>query len=370
MAKRRDRGEGSVYINPKTGLWCGSVRGFPAPPTRRYIYGHSPTEVKTKLRGLRKERDAAMANGGEGSNQHLRNYLPEWLAALKESGSKPSTLKSYGDAVRTWLIPHVGDLELGKINGYDGHRLMDRLKDGGASNYGRGRALKILRMALGYAVHLRAIPSNPLVGIKPPKHVPREATWWTPDEANAFLKATIGDSLHALYVLAVDTGCRLGELLALHRYQVDLGAKSIHIDATLEADPRGPDARHSPKTERSVRTVPLTPRAVAALRAQLERSMALGCPWVFPSAEGTGMWQSNAGRSFRAAVRRAGVPRIRFHDKRHTHASILVRAGVEHAEGAARLGHTVAMFQNTYVHVNQDRAQAVADKFTAIMGAE
>lgn len=371
--RRRDNGDGYVSRrpNPKTGLYSGAIYDFAG--KRRWVYGRSIPDVKKKLKDLAKEREVAIANGGEGSKDSLAVYLPFWLKSLKEGGAKPRTVECYQVAVDNLIAPHLGHVQLSKVTGFDGHRLLDKLKEAGKSDYTRGYAFKVLRAALGYAVHLRSIPSNPLLGIRTPKREKREPTWWTPEEANAFLAATKDDPLYPLYVVAVDTGARIGELLALQWSEVDLRAGTMTIKYTLGPVPRA-DARHAPKTAQSTRTVPLTSRALAALRGRLERIFGLGwaatCPWVFPSVNGSPMYQTNVTRRFVKAAKAAGVPRIRFHDIRHTHASILVRAGVDHAEAAARLGHTVPMFQNTYVHVDQDQARAVVDKFAAIMGVE
>ena len=158
-----------------------------------------------------------------------------------------------------------------------------------------------------------------------PQESKRTVATWTPDEAGAFLRAIRGDRLEALYVLALMTGARQGELLALHWRDVDLGRATLSIRGTLQRV----DGRLvvlPPKTEHSRLLIALPALAVDALTQH--RARGTGSGFVFLSARGRAMDGSVLRREFKDLLARAGLPRIRFHDLRHCCASLLLAQNV------------------------------------------
>jgi integrase len=200
----------------------------------------------------------------------------------------------------------------------------------------------------------------------------------SPDEARKLLEAARGDKLEALYVLAVHTGMKQGELLALKWEAVDLNGGVIRIRRTL-ARSGGRIILGEPKTEGSRRPVCLTGAAVEALRTHLDRQLEdierLGdlyrdCGLVFTSGVGTPINPTNLRRrSFAPLLQRAGLPRIRFHDLRHTCATLLLTRNVHPKYVQELLGHaTVAITLDTYSHVipgmGNHTARAMEDVFS------
>jgi integrase len=181
------------------------------------------------------------------------------------------------------------------------------------------------------------------------------------EEVQRLLEATRGDRLEALYVLAVYTGMRQGELLGLKWRDVDLENGTISVRRTLTKS-GGRLLLGEPKTKKSRRTIRLTEPAVRALREHLDRQMEamqrLGDFYrdeglVFASEVGTLINPSNLRkRSFAPLLRRAGLPKIRFHDLRHTCATLLLNRNLHPKYVQELLGHAnIAITLDTYSHV-------------------
>jgi integrase len=180
-------------------------------------------------------------------------------------------------------------------------------------------------------------------------------------------------------VVALRTGMRLGELLALRWADMDLEAGALHVRATLRYRNAETYYFDPPKTPKSRRRVALGPAAREALRRhrarQLEERLAAGQLWrdddlVFATPNGRAICGNHlAGRDLPALLRRAGLPRIRFHDLRHTCATLLLRQGVHPLIVSTMLGHsTVAMTLDRYSHVQPDMQRAAVDALDAVLG--
>ena len=202
------------------------------------------------------------------------------------------------------------------------------------------------------------MPRNVAEAVDPPMVPKKDVTPLSPEHARAFLEAARGDRLKALYVLAVHTGMRQGELLALRWEDVDLDAGVLRVRGT--------------KTARSRRTVKLSQTTLDALTCHLTRQLSeidrAGDSWhenglVFATEIGTPLNRHNlAQRSFRPLLERAGLSRVRFHDLRHTCATILLSKGVHAKFVQEFLGHsTIAITLDTCSHVPPGMGGSTAD---------
>jgi integrase len=236
----------------------------------------------------------------------------------------------------------------------------------------------VLHKALTQALKWNMILRNAADAVKAPRPAPEEMHPLSPDEARKLIEAMRGDKLEALYVLAVQTGMRQGELLALKWEDVDVNGGVIRIRRTLVRN-GGRIALGEPKTKGSRRTIYLTDAAVEALKAHLEQQLAdierLGDLYsdhglVFTSGVGTLINPSNLRRrSFKPLLQRAGLPQIRFHDLRHTCATLLLSRNVHPKYVQELLGHaTVAITLDTYSHMipgmGNHTARAMEDVFS------
>jgi len=182
--------------------------------------------------------------------------------------------------------------------------------------------------------------------------------------------------LEALYIVAVTAGLRRGELQGLKWDDLDLEAGTLQVRRTL-SEPKGGYIFEAPKSGKG-RSVRLTRRATAALRShrkrQLEERMKLAGLWtdhglVFASGVGTPLLGGNLNRSFKATLRRAGLPEVRFHDLRHTCATLLLRQGVNPKFVQELLGHAdITLTLNVYSHVLPDMSDAAAGAMDDALG--
>jgi len=204
------------------------------------------------------------------------------------------------------------------------------------------------------------MPRNVTEAVEPPQPAPKEMRPLSPTEARRFLDAARGERFEALYVLAITTGMRQGELPALRWQDVDLENATISIRRTLTRD-GGRVTMGEPKTKKRRRSIRLTPQATEALKEHLKLQLRdveiLGDRYddrglVFAPESGTLINPSNLrNRSFKPLLKRAGLPDICFHDLRHTCATLLLSQGTHPKLVQELLGHaTIAMTLDTYSH--------------------
>jgi integrase len=207
------------------------------------------------------------------------------------------------------------------------------------------------------------VPRNVATLVDAPKVEAYEPTLLTPAQAQQFLDAATSDRLEALYHVALSLGLREGETLGLRWQDVGLDAGTLRVAVALQPI-HGKLVFVKPKTAKSQRTLPLPPPFVSILHQhkawQLEERLLAGSSWrehdlVFPSRVGTPIHPSNLLRSFAALLKRAGLPRMRFHDLRHSCATFLALQGVPPHVAMEILGHSnIHTTLSIYTHVLDD----------------
>ena len=219
----------------------------------------------------------------------------------------------------------------------------------------------ILHKALSQALKWHMVPRNVTEAVIPPRPAPREMRPLTSEEARRLLQAARGNGLEALYVLAVTTGMRQGELLALGWQDVDMKNGTVSVRRTLTRN-GGSIEMGDPRTKKSRRSIRLTPRAIESLEAHLQRQLReigiLGDRYknqgmLFTTSTGSPINPSNLRqKGFARLLKEARLPHIRFHDLRHTCAMLLLAQGTHPKYVQELLGHaTIAITMDTYSHV-------------------
>jgi integrase len=364
VVKRRGNGEGTV-TRRKDGRWearyvTHTARGI----KRRTLYGRTRREVALKLA-------KAIADRGEGivfddENMTLGEYLDSWLRSSVHGTVRKSTFDRYEIAVRVHIKPALGRIKLKKLTPAQVQGFYRDELDAGAAPASVNKLHVVLHRALKQAVEWCMVPRNVTEVVRAPQPVPKEMRALSAEDADRLLQAARGDRLEALYVLAVHTGMRQGELLALKWQDVDLENSTLRVRRTLSKS-KGRLLVAEPKTRQSRRTILLTGAAVAALRAHLDRQLEeiqiLGDDYrdegyVFTSEAGTLINPSNLRRrSFASLLERAraswpGMPQIRFHDLRHTCATLLFSRDLHPKYVQELLGHArISITLDTYSHV-------------------
>ena len=303
-------------------------------------------------------------------------YLTEWLE-LQRARVEPSTASSYAGVVANHLVPSLGTTTLEELRVTQIEALYARLLvDPGP----RGRPLSlrtvryvhaVLHKALADAVRTELLARNVADRATVPKRdhgrpqAPRELRCWTAEQLRAFLDQTAGSPYGLLWRVAAATGLRRGELLGLRWDDLDLDGRTLTVRRALtfvDGEPRF----KRPKTSRT-RTLRLDTTTLGFLALHRVAAEGDACGLVF-NHEGEPIDPMTVTLAFRQAVARSGLPRIRLHDLRHTHATLLLAGGVPVKVVSERLGHaTIALTLDIYAHVLPAMDGDAADRFGALL---
>lgn len=381
--KRRGRSEGSIFQRAD-GTWAASLSlGYDdkGKRKRRVVYGDTKKEVQEKLRALQN----AAVNGqlADAGTLTVAQYLARWLENTAKPRVQPKTHLRYEQLVRLRINPSLGGVRLSKVTPLHVEQLFASLERDGVSARGRQMTGTMLHTALRDAVRLRLIPYNPATDVAKPKPRKQEMQIYDAEQAARFLDAASEDRLHAMYVLAVDTGMRQGELFALHWTDFDFTIGSVQVQRSLE-EINGKLRVKEPKSGRG-RRIELSRFALDALHEHRKRMLAEGHATgpVFCDLDGGYLRKGNVlRRSFWKIIDRANttatkeakhrpgsmpLARIRFHDLRHTSATLLLLADVNVKIVSERLGHaSIQLTLDTYSHVLPTMQKRAAEKMDGI----
>src|SRR5215218_3671958 len=271
MTKRRGNGEGSITRHKKSGLWMARYTvETPTGPKRRTIYADTRKEAAEKLaKALSDRADGIVVDD---KNLTVGEYLDRWLSDCVRGTVRDSTYSRDKYLVTNHIKPSIGRVKLKNVNALQVQSLYRERLDSGLSCSTVQKIHHVLHKALAQAVRWNLIPRNPADNVKAPRPTPKEMHPLSASEAHKLLEAARGDSLEALYVLAIHTGMRQGELLGLKWEDVDLEGGVVRIRRTLTRN-KGRLLLGEPKTKKSRRTVRLTETAAQTLREHLERQI-------------------------------------------------------------------------------------------------
>src|SRR5215204_1438590 len=357
---RRGNGEGSI-TRRKDGLYMARYTlQTETGPKRKTVYAKTRKEAAEKLTRAMADRDSGLCFDSE--NITLSEYMSRWLNDSVKGSVKPKTFESYGWLVRKHIVPALGRVKVKALSPAHLQGFYRSKLEAGLSPRTVRYFHAVLHRYLEQALRWGLVPRNAAEAVDPPKAQKEEIRPLSRDEARRLLETARADRLEALCVLAIHLGLRQGELLGLRWEDVDLETGTLQVRRTLTVPKNGP-AFTAPKTAKSRRSVKLTPRATEAIKEHLQRQLAeiegMGDLYrhdglIFSTTVGTPINPRNlTRRSFKPLLERAGLPRsVRFHDLRHTVATLLLSRGVHPKLVQELLGHaTIAISLDTYSHV-------------------
>jgi integrase len=309
---------------------------------RRYLYGKTKKAVTDNLR----EKTSSIREGldAEAEKMLLQEYLDRWLPTVKGT-VKERTWQRHEEIVRLHLKPTLGGVMLIKLSALDVQELYQAKLDAGLSPRTVQIVHTTLHKALKQALKWSLVPKNVTDSVTPPKSQQKEIRVLTQEEVKRLLRAASGERFEALYILAVTTGMRQGELLGLKWEDVDLDKGIVRVRRTIWKG-----MATAPKTAKANRPISLTEMAKEALKEQREKDGR--SEWIFSTRNGTPVSCHNLiNRSWGPLLKRAGLPRIPFHNLRHTAATLLLSQQVHPKAVQNLLGHSsIEITMDTYSH--------------------
>lgn len=308
----------------------------------------------------------------------LRDLVIDWLELNIKHRSSIKTYDLYRYLIHNFIIPHLGEIPLDKLSPMQIQKFYNKLLNmdkklgkGKVSSTTVNKVHNVLRASLEWGVKMKVIPSNAAKRVDPPKENRTPVNVWTKEEAAAFLEASKGHRFYPLFYVALSTGMRIGELLGLKWEDIDWEHQVIRVKRTLGRTSAGFIVKEQPKTSSGRRSIYITTNTINVLkkhrRKQLQESLMLGITspeFVFLNTKGKFYDLTSIHRVFRKLIKKAGVPKIRLHDLRHTHATFLLQEGIHPKIVSERLGHgNVSITLDIYSHVIPSMQKEAAKAF-------
>ena len=368
--RKRGNGEGSIYANRK-GVWTAAVSLGNG--RRKYLYGGTREEVRRKLALAL----GAQETGGlpDARGRTLGEFLDDWLRDVVQPSVRVWTYRGYEVHVRRHIKPALGRIPLERLDPAHVQAFLNQKVAAGLSpksvRYLRGT----LRTALNQALRWGLVAKNSAALVDGPRVERYEIAPFTPHEARRFLHAVKGHRLEALYTVALAIGLRQGEALGLRWQDVDLEMGYVRVNKQLQRV----DGRFElvePKTARSRRTIVLPNSVAKSLRDHRDRQLlddakvraANELGLVFTRADGKPLDGTVVTHEFHRILCQEGLNQRRFHDLRHSCATLLLAQGVAARVVMDVLGHSqIAITMNTYTHVIPELRHDAAAKMESIL---
>ena len=371
MAKKRANGEGNIRKR-KDGRWEGRFTAGHDPSTGKQVIksvlGKTQAEVKEKLKKAME--DTKKVDFTKTGKYTVGIWMDEWfenVAKIKVRASSHQTYKGYID---NHIKPNIGNIPIEKLTTMDLQKFYRKLLTKGrierieAKDQPKGLSAKTVRninqvisSAMDLAVAQKIIPTNPTNACELPKVEHQEMQTIPAEQLQAFLQEAKATGVYEMYYIELATGLRRGELLGLKWQDIDwkngvikVRRQVARVDGQIKEAPL--------KTKNSYRTVTISQQAIEVLKEQKKKT---NDTYVFPSPNGGPISPDSVNNMLKRVLERAGIPKVRFHDLRHTFATIALQNGVDIKTVSGMLGHFSAGFTlDTYAHVTTSAQKEAA----------
>lgn len=366
---KRCNGEGSVYQR-KDGKWMGSItvgRKKSGKLIRKAVYGKTKKEVITKMDSIK--HDIKIGDYVEPDKITVSEWIIYWLKTYKKNKLKPKTYDSYESLTKITIIPNIGDIPMQKLKTKDIQEMYNKRYEEGYSANSIHKVNIVLKSALDKAITEGYISKNPANFVELPEIIKKDIKAFTVEEQKAFEEAAKDYSQYIAYIVNLDTGLRMSELLALTWEDIDFDKAELIVNKNLvsvrnrekENGFKLVVQENTSKTKYSIRTIPLTKRCISLLR-KLKIKQQANSNIVFCSKLGIYLTPRNYSRTFQRIVRKAKIEMCNVHTMRHTFATRLFEAGVLPKTISELLGHASVSFTlDTYTHVMPNTKKQAID---------
>ena len=379
MAKKRANGEGSIRKR-SDGRWEGRYTAGYDPKTGKRItknvLGKTQAEVKEKLaKAIEESKKLDVVRSDEYT---VAEWLRLWYELYAKPNIRPTTADSYHRGIESHVIPRIGEIKLKELTSRDIQKLYKDLQENGRlrkskkqqsglSNATVRGIHMMLHNALDRAVKERLILRNPTEDCIIPKIQKQEMKILHPEDMKAYLEAANKRGVLPMFYLELVTGIRKGELTALLWSDLDEERRTISVSKQAVGDRNRNVTISRPKTENSVRKISIPESAVELLRQEHEKHPEN--PWMFPSPKTGEMYHPDSiAKLHEKILKDTGLEHIRFHDLRHTFATMALQNGVDVKTVSSMLGHYDAGFTlRTYTHATRQMQEQAAEKMGNFM---
>lgn len=375
---RRGHGEGSIYLRSDD-RWAASISLEGG--KRKTFYGKTRREVQEQLKtALHQQQQGMLVTAPQ---QKVGSFLAHWLEDVHKHTVRPRTYERYEAAIRLHLAPGIGQYQLQKLAPQHLQKFYARKIEEGLSPTTVLGLHKVLHLALEKAVRWNLVPRNVCDAVDPPRRKRYEFQPLNQEQIRQFLAAAAGHRLEALFVLALATGMRKGELMALKWQDINFSTGTLQVRRILTHMPaklngKGGYVEAEPKTEGSRRSITIAQLAIEKLKQhrarQLEAKLKAGPLWkendlVFCSSVGGHLHTSrDVFTQFKKVLKQAGLPNIRFHDLRHSAATMLLGLDIHPKVVQEMLGHSqIAMTLDIYSHVLPTMQQVAVSRLNDVL---
>ena len=380
MAKRRANGEGNIRKR-KDGRWEGRYTAGRDPETGKTIYknvlGKTQVEVKEKLK--RAIEEAAGLDIVKAGQYTVGQWMDVWFENYAKIKVRPSSHQTYRGYIDNHIKPNIGSVPLRKLSSLDLQKFYKKLLIGGrverieSKQQPKGLSAKTVRninqvisSAMEFAKSQRLIAANPTDGCALPKLEHREVKTLPAEQLASFLREAKESGVFELYYIELATGLRRGELLGLKWEDIDLEHGSLRVRRQVSRI-NGEVVEAPLKTKNSYRSVSIGADAVEILKGQ-KRKVNGTSEYVFPSPGGGPISPDSVLHMLHRVLKRAGLPKVRFHDLRHTFATLALQNGVDIKTVSGMLGHYSAGFTlDTYAHVTTAAQRQAANTMDNVL---
>jgi integrase len=371
---RRGHGEGSIY-RQSDGRWSAAITLENR--KRKVLYGKTRREVQDKLKqALHEQQQGTLITTPQ---QTVAHFLQDWLENSQKQSLRPRSYERYEEMVRLHIIPGLGRHQLLKLTGQHLQAFYTKKVKEGLSPTTVIGLHNVLHKALDTAVKWNLVARNVCDVVDPPRKIRHEIQPLMLEQVKKLLEVARSHPYEALYVLALATGMRRGELLGLKWQDINFATGTLQVQRILSRVPRTMRSENGetyeeaePKTQKSRRSVTIAAFAIEALKHHRERQLQAkaqaGHDWqeqgyVFCTSIGTHLLPNDVLEQLKILLKKAGLPAIRFHDLRHSAATLLFSQGVHPKVVQELLGHSdISMTMDIYSHMLPTMQQEAMNK--------
>jgi len=369
---RRAHGTGSVFqrADRKGKQWVAQLVLENGKTRQRYFW--TQAQAADALNEMLYEQKRGMLVTER--DQTVQQCVEHWLEDVHKRAIRQSTYIEYRRLINSYILPELGQIKLQQLTIRRVEAFYTRKLDEELSASTIRNIHAVLHQSLAHAVRTNLVARNVCDSVTLPRKERREIQPFTEEQAHQFLVAVQGHRLEALFTVALVTGMREGELLALHWGDINFDQRYLQVRRTIRRFKGQGMKEGEPKTASSRRRIALSPFLTEVLKQhrvrQLEAKLKAGSQWeeydlVFSNFYGKALETGNLSRIFHKLLRDAELPHMRFHDLRHSAASILLAMGVPAKVVQELLGHSnITMTLNIYGHVLPGQQQAAIEKMS------